>query len=465
MKLKSLFVIGALSAVVSSGLNAQTTIRISASNGDRGPTQTAISNILTNWTFQGVNGVAASGGSISNATGSNYGVWRGTFAGQTVIVKVSYSGALAGISAVASLPQIEQRYVAANGDGGVAVLDPTKSDTPANQIENATADFGFSTNFQSTSPFNGTYNTKFYDTLVEEVVGVSPLGFYASPGFPVSAANITTQQAQLLYTTGALQLSYFTGNVADETSIVYAIGRDTNAGQRFGAYTEIGLGTSSLVKVWQPQNITSENTSFNGIPFGGDVGNHVPWPAELVGGVQSPTGAGGFSTGASLAPTLTRRITGTTAIKGGATPQTQLYPTATAAYYIGYLTPGDALTRVLGVGNSTVTPLYDGGPNEASRGVALNYNGVALHNAVNGNAATVNLNNVRSGRYTAWLYNRILKTTTFDNLPSTNVKKAFADALEDRIKNNDATVGGGIKIDNSFRVERLTDGGQVTPRF
>ncbi|RYD75384.1 MAG: hypothetical protein EOP84_18390 [Verrucomicrobiaceae bacterium] len=323
------------------------------------------------------------------------------------------------------------------------------------------ADFGFSTNFQSTSPFNGTYNGQVYADIDEELVGVSALGFYASPGFPTNAANLTTQQAQLLYSTGALPLAFFTGNFAtDANKIVYAIGRDTNAGQRFGAYTEFGLGTSGLVKVWSP-TVTGQNTTFNGIPFGGTVTNHVPWPAETVGGVFSPTGAGGFSTGAALAPTLTRTITGTQAITANG-----LYPDATAAYYIGYLTPGDALTRVLGVGDSTTTPLYDGGPNVASRGVALSYNGVPLHNAVNGNAATVNLENVRNGRYTAWLYNRILKTKTFNALPSSNPKKAFANALQTQISNVDAVVGGGIRVnDGNFKVERGTDGGQVTPLY
>ncbi|RYD78843.1 MAG: hypothetical protein EOP84_13770, partial [Verrucomicrobiaceae bacterium] len=93
MKLKSLFTIGALAAVATTGLNAQTVIRISASNGDRGPTQTAISKILgAGWTFRGINGNATSA-NLSVATGANYGAWNGTFAGNPIVIKVSYSGA------------------------------------------------------------------------------------------------------------------------------------------------------------------------------------------------------------------------------------------------------------------------------------------------------------------------------------------------------------------------------------
>ncbi|RYD41181.1 MAG: hypothetical protein EOP85_13075, partial [Verrucomicrobiaceae bacterium] len=90
MKLKSLFAIGALSAVAVTGLNAQTVIRISASNGDRGPTQTAISKILApGWVFRGING-RATAANLSVATGANYGAWNGTYAGNPVVIKVSY---------------------------------------------------------------------------------------------------------------------------------------------------------------------------------------------------------------------------------------------------------------------------------------------------------------------------------------------------------------------------------------
>lgn len=465
MKLKSLFTIGALAALASSSANALTVIHITASNGDRGPTQTAISKILASgWTYQGINGSTSSAGTLSTATGSNFGAWHGYYGtvspANEVIIKASYNGALAGTSAVASNPPVLQRYVASDGTGTGSVATPLTSTNPL-EYEEAAADFGFSTNFQSTSPFNGLYNGVTYDPIVEELVGVSPLGFYASPGFPTAHANITTQQAQLLYTSGAVSLQLFTGSAADANKIVYAIGRNTDAGQRFGGYTEIGLGTTTLVKVWSLTNnlnastITGENTSFSGIPFGGTVTSHRPWPAETVSGIFSPEGSGGFNSGANLAPTLTRTLTGS-AITGGG-----LYPGATAAYYIGYVTPGDALTRILGVGTSAVTPLYDGGPNTASRGVALSYNGVPLHNAVNGGAATVNTANIQNGKYTAWVYNRILKSVAFDSTPS--FKLTFANALRDQIKNTDAVVGGGIKIDANFKVERSTDGGLVTP--
>ncbi len=442
MKTTNLLAIAALGLLSSGGAIAQTVIRIVASNGDRTATQTAISNLLApGWTFQGINGSATSS-NLNVATGANFGAWSGTYSGNAVVIKVSYSGALAGIAAVAG--NTNQRFVVSNGTGSGSVPNPLTGTTLGVDYEVGKADFGFSTNFQATSPFNGLYEGVTYSPLVQETVGVSPLGFYASPGFPTDGANITTQLAQLLYTNGSVPLALFTGDFAnDSNKIVYAIGRNTDAGQRFGAYTEVGLGTTTAVRVWQPTFSTAQTTT-SGITYGGVVGSHALWPAETVNGIFSPLGSGGYNSGANLASVLTTTL-GADAYKGKYYDEDTetfqfVYPNATAGYYIGYLTPGDANPRVLGT--TGVVPL-------ANRGVELKYNGVALTDA-----------NVRNGRYTAWLYNRILKPQS----GLTGVKLAFANALRDRIKNFDAPSGGGLFDDATFKVRRTTDGGLVVPK-
>src|SRR5690606_21115041 len=99
-------------------------------------------------------------------------------------------------------------------------------------------------------------------------------------------------------------LSLFTGNhEADANKRVYAIGRNTDAGQRFGAYTEIGLGTSTAVRVWQP--VITGQTTTNGVVWGGTAHSHALWPAETISGIFSPLGSGGVNSGANLAPILT----------------------------------------------------------------------------------------------------------------------------------------------------------------
>lgn len=457
MKFKQLIAIGALAAFATEGTMAQTVIRIVASNGDRTATQTAISNILdAGWTYRGV-GIStnATSANVADAAASNFGAWKGNYtynpgSGNVtipVVIKVSYSGALAGISAVAG--NTDQRFVVTDGSGSGSVPNPLTGTTLNTDYEIGKADFGFSTNFQATSPFNGLYEGVNYNPVVQENVGVSPLGFFASPGFPASGANITTQLAQLLYTNGSVSLALFTGDFTnDANKIVYAIGRNTDAGQRFGAYTEIGLGTSTAVRVWQPSFTSpggTAQTTTSGITYGGVVGSHALWPAETVNAIFSPLGSGGFSSGALVAQHLTVTL-GPDAYKSkyydDDTESFQfLYPNATAGYYIGYVTPGDAANRILG-GNGVI-PL-------ANRGVALSYNGVALTN-----------DNVNNGKYTAWLYNRILKPQS----GLTGSKLVFANALRDRIKNFDAPTGGGL-FDNpaTFKVRRTTDGGLVVPR-
>lgn len=448
MKLQHFATIVSIGLLSGLGAQAQTVIRIVASNGDRTATQTAISNLLASgWTFQGINGSATSA-NLSVATGANFGAWSGTYAGNPVVIKVSYSGALAGIAAVAG--NTDQRFVVSNGTGSGSVPNPLTGTNPGADHEIGKADFGFSTNFQSTSPFNGVYQGVTYNTIEEEVVGVSPLGFYASPGFPGSPSsssptavpNITTQLAQLLYTSGSVPLALFTGDFTnDAEKWVYALGRNTDAGQRFGAYTEVGLGTSTAVRVYKPVFSTVQTTT-SGITYGGVVGSHALWPAETVSDIFSPEGSGGFSSGALLAQHLTVTL-GPDAYKGKYTDEGQdyfLHQNATAGYYIGYVTPGDANNRVLG--QNGVVPA-------ANRGVALTFNGVALTDE-----------NVRNGRYTAWLYNRILKPQT----GLSGLKLTFANALRDRIKNFDAPSGGGLFDNASFKVQRSTDGGLVVPK-
>jgi len=447
MKTYKKLAVGALALVTAGAASAQTVIRIVGSNGDRTATQTAISKLLdAGWTFQGTGGQATSA-SLPTATAANFGAWNGSYGGNPVVIKVSFSGALAGIAAVAG--NTDQRFVVSNGTGTANLVNPISTGAVAGtDYELGKADFGFSTNFQTTSPYNGVFEGVTYNTVVEEIVGVSPLAFYASPGFP--ADNITTQQAQLLYSNGVLSVGLFTGDLtADGNKLVYAIGRDTNAGQRFGAYAEVGLGTASAVKVWQP--VVSGSTTTGGVISGGTVQSQVLWPAETKGGIFSPLGSGGFDGGATLAPVLTTTLTAN-AYRGAYYDEdiedfAFLYPNATAGYYIGYLTPGDGRPRVLGV-NAT-TGAVTGNIPVQNRGKELKYNGVALTDA-----------NVQNGSYTAWLYNRILKPQS----GLVGLKLTFANALRDQIKNTDAPSGGGLFDNATFKVKRFTDGGLVVPK-
>ncbi|MFZ4593011.1 MAG: hypothetical protein ACOYOF_02055 [Verrucomicrobiaceae bacterium] len=450
--LTGLAVLGAFTGLAS----AQTVIRIVGSNGDRTATQTAISKLLApGWVYRGISGAGntSSSGSLTIATDSNFGAWNGTYNGNAVIIKTSFTGALAGIQAVAG-GQATFRFVVSDGTGNGVLVNPISGGAVLNtDYELAAADFGFSTNFQSTSPFNGLFQGVTYSPVVEEIVGVSPLGFYASPGFPGTPSsdrpsfkpNITTQLARQLYTTGALSLAQFTGDyVNDKDKIVYAIGRNTDAGQRYSAYLELGFNTNSQVKVWFPTFSTAQTTAGN-LTYGGIVGTHQPWPiAQQPGGIAVPLGSGGYNSGANLAAVLTTTL-GVNAYKGqyfddDLQATVFQYPNATAGYYVGYVTPGDANNRILG--NNGALPV-------ANRGVSLSFNGVALTTG-----------NVKNGTYTAWLYNRIIKPQS----GLSGDKLTFANALRDQIATVDAPAGGGFFDDATVLVKRFTDGGDVVPK-
>jgi hypothetical protein len=387
-------------------------IFVAGSNGDRASTNTAIKNILTgSSTFAGTN---------ADFTRANFGVFSGTFSGTAVNVYVSYIGATGGIKAVAGNQTV--RFVSGTNAGlNIGnVPDPTVGSNPNQAV---VPDFTMSTNFQSTSPYQGLYQGVTYATLVDQKVAAIPMKFLGSKNYPGN--NITSQQSQLLFTTGFLPLAVFTGSASDQDKIVFATGRNTDAGQRYGQLTESGLSYRTVVSHFKPV-ISGAASGVGGFVTGGTVTSHDFWPIETVSGVSSEfPGNSGASTGANLAPYLTAVLSENAYTYGGAFE-------ATAGYYISYLTTGDSDTIAI--------------PNGA---VELAFNGVYY-----------SADNVRQGKYTFWLYEHVMYKSSF-----TGFKKTFADAVATRLKNVDGAVAGILINEATFKVSRTKDGGPVTPNY
>ena len=471
MKTFKRLLLAAAILALQSAAYAQTTIYIVGSNGDRTATQTAIGNLLTNWTYQGNKGYATSTGTpagIAVPQGDNYGVWLGTFGTSgTVRIKVSFLGAWAGLQYVADSSQ-QAPFVAQNTPANTGNLaDPSTLTAPNANLEKHSANFGFSTNFQATSPYSGNYAGHTYANLNDTIVGITPLIFYASPGFPGSPSstrptfrpNITTQLLYSLYSGGEIRLSQITGDYSgsDKTSYIYPLGRNTDAGQRYGVLTEFGLGVNGVVRHVAPQTSyktvatlpatpTSQHSyTINGqsVKAGGTVSYQTLWPTETVSGTSSGSdGNSGFTTGSNLAPYLTVTL-GAGAYKntyedpiGG---QTDAHPDATSGYYIGYLPPGDGLTRVT---DTTTLPTSE-------QGVDLSFNGVRYSAA-----------NVQNGTYTAWIYNHLV-----DRGDLTGTTATFATALANNISTVTATaLNAGIFNDSNVKVKRAGEGSAVIPQ-
>lgn len=473
MKLSQSALLGLASVASSLVATAQTTIYFAASNGDRNATQVAISRVLSNWSYQGLDGFATGTGGPGQAPSdtfrtSNFGTWNGTWNGQNVIIKTNFAGALAGIAAVADQSQVF-RFDKTDGlDDEAIPANPLTTTNPAFYQE-ASVDFGLSTNFQSTSPFNGDYNNRTYNAVKQIPVGISQLGFYGSPGIPID--NITTQQAKLLYDTGAVPLSIFTGNWTngDQLKYIYALGRNTDAGQRFAAQLEIGRsglgfqwayqanpaptagGTDNVPLVespvgsgnWiaNPAYVPANSYQIGTSVIGGIVSSHRKWNGGIDETFSGITASGGHNSGANLAVALTQKL-GEGAYKSAD-------PNATAGWYVGYVTPGDANATILGNGQGSARPAD-------SKGVALKYNGIE-------NTAA----NVKSGKYTLWIYNRILTPTSGVagkvGDPSPTFRADFVTALANRIKIDVATQQGIALDDPALKVHRTQDGGLVIP--
>ncbi|WP_367870907.1 hypothetical protein [Luteolibacter sp. Populi] len=474
MKLSQSAFLGLVAIVSTGAANAQITIRFAASNGDRNATQVAISKVLTNWSYQGLGGVATGLGGSGQAPSdtfrtSNFGTWNGTYDGKNVIIKTNFAGALAGIAAVAN-PDSVVRFDPSNGLGGTQItVNPLEATLPGD-FSTGKVDFGLSTNFQSTSPFSGTYENIPYNTVKEIPVGISQLGFYGSPGIPID--SITTQQARLLYDTGAIPLALITGNwAADAKKYIYALGRNTDAGQRFSAQNEIGRDGLGSQGAWEPTPAPSAGGAANAplvadpanpgqfitngaydptksfvigssSPLGGIVSDHRVWNGgvpQTISGIRSTQG---YNSGANIAIALTYKL--------GEAAYKKVDPAATAGWYVGYITPGDANVTVLGNGQGVQRPAD-------SKGVALKFNGVE-------NTAA----NVKSGRYTLWLYNRII--TPLDGVAdkedpgeTEGFRQNFVNSLRDQIKLEVSTQQGISLTDPDLKVFRTEDGGPVIP--
>ena len=408
-------------AFVSTASAAPVVIHIAGSNGDRAVTNAAIERLLVGATFAGTK---------TPSTSANQGTWSGgTFNGTAVTVKVSFIGATGGIAALAgSLPV---RFLP-NGATGTSLPDPTVDPNP---YEASVPDFALSTNFQSTSPFSGVYQGHTYTDLTDTLTSIIGLKWVASKGFP--SDNISPQQAQLLWSNGRAPLSYFTGNPADVNTIVYATGRNTDAGQRWAAQAESGIGINANVVQYKP-TISGAAAGVGGYVTGGTATLHQLWPIETYSGVSSQfLGNSGATTGANLAPYLTV-VLGPDAYKykhpqdetkpynASTNPYVYEYPNATGGYYISYLTPGDANTIAI--------------PNGAKE---LKWNGISFSNTA-----------VEQGQYTFWVYEHVLYKPNFSG-----VAKTFGDALIANIQAQPSS-DAGISL-NDVQVQRLYEGGPV----
>jgi hypothetical protein len=393
MKNKIALLAGLAAVAFSTPAFADVTIRITGSTAMRSQVHSTLTTGL------GFNTDAWTANSASSASSASFHIYsKGTSPDKTTI-KTSWSGSVAGIQAVAQ--NLTTLKWLPDGTTGTALNATT---TP--QVEAVPADIAFSDVWQNASVFNT-------PTLSDTIVGVVQFRWVTNEGSPIT--NITPQQARVLYSSGELPLSFFTGNTTDVATKVYAFGRDPDSGTRVTAFAEPGLGTNPTVVQYKPTVSSGAMTEI------------YPYPATTLFGIPLVTGNSGESSGSTLASFMGATsasvpVRASTGFTTGQVPAAQIYA-------IAPLGTSDAATAV------------------TAGAINIAYNGV--NPAVGAPLA----NAIKNGSYHFWSYLHCMH----NGLNDTEGKLSFYNTLTSTLITTDA---GGIKL-SEMAVQRFSDGGNI----
>ncbi len=279
-------------------------------------------------------------------------------------------------------------------------------------------------------------------------VGIVPFVFVASGTTDVtsklSGLSMDPQKATFLWQNGYASLALFTGSSADETTRVYAFGRDADSGTRATALGETGLGllgssqvTGSIIQYYAYNNATSYSADFHAGGFSATTGvvgddsnassvgyiNFVP--NEAVDGYAMTGSDGGYYSGGNLA----------TAVK--LLPSSGLSKTAIMTY--------------LGVSDAAGI-LSTSGVN------LLNYNGSTFNPAASAFSTSPNQEQIYEGKYTFWGYEHAFYFNADANASTINgLVTSIAGSL-DVLSSNGVTT-------TAMKVNRADDGQNVQPLY
>jgi len=356
--IKPLILSLSIAAAFAASAEAQTEVYITGSTAFRSVTHTAIKNVLATG---GNYSIAHTGSTFSSASQS---IFKGTIGGNPVIIKAGWSGAVAG-------GQTVSQGIPVNFLPNTAIVDGTNntvSGVPTG-TESQVPDIAMTDNFQASTLYTS-------PVLTDIEVGIIAFKWVASKGSPAGLSNMTNLLAQALYGNGDLPLALFTGLSADQSTKVFATGRDPLSGTRLVTFAESGIGANSTVVQWKP-TVAS-----------GAVTSHVVWPQETVNGVTFEQGNGGYTSGGSLVTAL------------------QATTSAIGGYYVTYMGVSDADSSIAG------------------GAVELTWNGVKY-----------SLDAVKEGKYTFWAAEHLQYKTSL-----AGVKKTVADTIATQIKNVDSPI-------------------------
>lgn len=401
MKLITTLAVCALALVGIQTASAQTTIVITGSTAFRSNTLTSIENVLTPGFTVGFTG--------SSRLGANASIYKGFIGADNVIIKTSWSGSTGGIQTVAASAPTKTVGVFPDATATTVLPGTSGLGDPRQGATQVRPDVAMGDSTQASTLWNGTYLGVAYSSLVDGTINSLPTPAPDNVGIVafqwctsksgVAGLNMTNKTAQTIYTTvGAGPLSLITGNSADETTTVYAGGRDPDSGTRTITFAESGIGINSAVKQFKPT------------ASGGAITSIALYATTTLNGVPvTPAGQSGEASGGTLGGLMAN--TGpTSGVFGG-------------GFFVTYLGTPDAATLV------------------TAGGFAMKYNGVDYSVAA-----------IQYGQYSFWSYQHL-----FYRSGTVGVVKTVADKIATNIHDVTSTV-----LLSTMQVSRAVDAGIIT---
>src|SRR5665213_930809 len=398
MKPPKILIAGLLALSTLGVTQAQTTIHITGSTAFRNAAVAGITNILKPGFSYGYVGASFSG--------ANQQIFVGIAVTNSipVVIKTSWSGAAGGVQTV-----VQQYPIATWLTNIPAYLSPTGVSITSSPIYDPPTppDAGFDDGIQATTPLPNCQSP----VLSVQNLGAVTFQFVKNVGAPAGLTNMTPLLAQALWANGSLPLSMWTGN-ANDTTLVYPIGRDADSGTRKTTFLETGIQnfvtgvTPTTVLQYEPLNASGQVNRNNT----GAITSQVAWPAKIVDGVSFDVGDGGYSSGGDLA---------------------QVLKTTSPFVYVSYLGLGDATTALAGGAAS------------------ISWNGIPYSDAA-----------IENGQYTFWAFEQLGYLPTYGTTSANG--KAVVDSLAQEIISVGAANGGELL--STMHVTRTQEGGPVTPK-
>ena len=419
MKLKTILA-GALALGFTSSAMAQTTdITITGATAFRQATLQAIYNAYNSINnglgnnFNVAHNTAAEGSNnLTQLLKSDRTIFVGTFPGiaGTTTIRTSFNGSTDGLNAIAgnSTPTF---YKAQSLPVGIT------SSFIGTGTETLRPKFSFSDVYQSTSPVNN----EVLNPVGFSSVGVVTFAMIANEGAPANLTNTTIQQCRALWAQGVQPVSLFTGNTND-TSYIFATGRNDGSGTRSAYLTEWTYGVANTVQQYVAAlNGTTSNsiTAITLVPVGANLTNGAVYStgrssdASTLWG-NTAVGNGGYSSSSSLGTLMgltSQSVTVYNGVNSNALLRNQPITLLTWLSTSDSRGAATAGARILAFNGEKVTPLSSSDTN--------NYNLSGFNQA--------DFFKIAKGAYSAWSYQHLYyhgslnanETTWYDSMKAT----------------------------------------------